>query len=94
MIRRDDEVRSKAKPGLEVPLGDPASFTRGFVSRLLPKDVMNSPIMTAIVRARLTVAAFADAGTCIQIRYLFFKRRFALEMTGTIECLGCAFTMH
>ena len=77
MVRRDDEVRSKAKPGSEVPLWDPASFTRGFVSRLLPNDVMSSSIMTAIVRARLTVGAFADAGTCIQDRYLTLKERFA-----------------
>ena len=82
MVRRDDEVRSKAKPGSEVPLWDPASFTRGFVSRLLPNDIMSSPIMTAIVRARLTVGAFADAGTCIQNRYLFFKRHFAPRDEG------------
>lgn len=63
LVRRDDEVRSKAKPGPEVPLWDPANFTRRFVSRLLPHGVMNSPIMTAIVRACLVVGAFADAGT-------------------------------
>ena len=82
MVRKDDEVRSKAKPGSEGPLWDPASFTRGFISRLLPNDVMSSPIMTAIVRAHLTVGAFGDAGTCIQDRYLFFKRRFAPRDEG------------
>ena len=30
MVRRDDEVRSMAKPGSEVPLWDPASFNKGF----------------------------------------------------------------
>ena len=82
MVRRDDEVLIKAKPGSEVPLWVPASFTRGFVSRLLPNDVMSSPIMTAIGRARLTVGAFADAGTCIQGQYLFLKRRFAPRDEG------------
>ena len=91
MVRRDDEVRSKAKPGSEIPLWDPASFTRGFVSRLLPNDVMSSPIMTAIVRARLTVGAFADAGTCIQDRYLFFKRRFAPRDEGGFFFVFCFF---
>ena len=59
MVRRGNEVRSTAKPGSEVPLWDPASFNKGFVSRLLPNDVMSSPIMTAIVHARLIVGTFA-----------------------------------
>lgn len=84
MARRDDEVRSKAKPGSKIPLCDSASFTRRFVSRLLPHDVMSSPIMTAFVPARLTVGAFADAGTCIQDRYLFFKRHFAPRDEGIL----------
>ena len=54
----------------------------GFVSRLLPNDVMSSSIMTAIVRARLTVGAFADAGTCIQDRYLTLKEHFAPRDEG------------
>ena len=29
MVRRDDEVRSMAKPGSEVPSWDPASFNKG-----------------------------------------------------------------
>ena len=82
MVRRDDEAGSKAKPTSEIPLWDPESFTRGFVSRLLPNHVLSSPTMTDIVRARLTVGAFANAGTCIQDQHSFFKRLFAPRDEG------------
>ena len=97
MVRRDDEVRSKAKPGSEIPLWDPASFTRGFVSRLLPNDVMSSPIMTVFVRARSLMPGLVFRIGTYSLKDALrreMKVFFFFEMTGTIECLGCAFTMH